>query len=86
MGFKLYQIECTKLVFENKLDPSSDLQTIAIKKLLINNDQESSRLYENYRIKIPSHYKFQYCMYQIINNFNNTNDNIKMCGNIWSLK
>ena len=53
---KLYQSECTKLVFKNKLDPSYDLQPIAIKNLLINDDQESSRLYgNNNKIKIPSH-------------------------------
>ena len=50
---------------------------------MIKKVQESSRLYGNNRIKIPSHYKFQHCMYQIINNFNKTNDNIKMCGNVW---
>ena len=83
---KLYQSECTKLVFIHKLDPSSDLQPIAIKNLLINDEQKSSRLYGNNKIKIPSHYKFEHCMYQIIKRFNNTNDNVKMCGNVWSLK
>ena len=84
---KLYESECIKLVFKNKLDPSSELQPIAIKKLLINENQESSRIYgSNNRIKIPSHYKSDHCMYQIIKKFNNANNELKECGNLWSLK
>ena len=51
-----------------------------ILNLLIYENQESPRLYgSNNKIKIPSHYKFQHCMYQIIKCFNNTNNTVREC-------
>ena len=49
--------------------------------------QDSTRVYDDlYKIKIPSSYKYEHCMYQIINKYNNSNLESKMCGNLWSLK
>ena len=84
---KLYESECTKLVFKYKSDPSANNQPIAIKELLIKKTHDSTRIYDDlYKIKIPSSYKYEHCMYQIINNYNNSNLEAKMCGNLWSLK
>ena len=68
-------------------DPSANNQPLAIKELLLKETQDSSRIYDDlYKIKIPSSYKYEHCMYQIINKYNNSNLESKMCGNLWSLK
>ena len=84
---KLYESECCKLVYKHKYDPSCNEQPIAIGELLKSEQHNSSRLYDDLnKIKIPSSYKSDHCFYQIINTWNQMDNDVKMSGNLWSLK
>ena len=84
---KLYESECCKFVYKHKYDPSRNEQPIAIGELLNSEQHNSSRLYDDLnKIKIPSSYKSDHCFYQIINTWNQMDNDVKMSGNLWSLK
>ena len=84
---KLYETECTKLVFKNKFDPSYMDQPLAVRELINFPDSNIDRLYaDKNRIKIPNHYKNGHCFYNILNSWNNSDNDYKMAGNLYSLK
>ena len=84
---KLYNKECIKMVFKNKFDPMSINQPTAIRELFMTKENNRARLYKNMnKIKIPSYYKKENCLYNIIDNWNSSDPEIKDSGNLWILK
>ena len=83
----MYEFEAIKMVYKNKYEPLSNTQPLAIKELLIPQNHDSLRLYHDQnKIKIPNYYKKDHCFYNMINVWNNSSDEARMAGNIWSLK
>ena len=75
------------MAFKNKFDPMSINQPTAIRELFMTKENNRARLYKNMnKIKIPSYYKKENCLYNIIDNWNSSDPEIKDSGNLWILK
>ena len=84
---KMYEYEAIKMIYKNKQEPPSDTLPLAIKELIIPQNHESIRLYQDQnKIKIPRSYKYGHSFYNMITTWNNSNPDARMAGNIWSLK
>ena len=62
-------------------------QPLAVRELINFPDSNIDRIYaDKNRIKIPNHYKNGHCFYNILNSWNNCENDYKMAGNLFSLK
>ena len=84
---KMYEYEAIKMIYKFKQEPLSDTQPLAIRELIIPQNHESIRLYqEQNKIRIPNSYKYGHSLYNMIRLWNNSNPDARIAGNIWSLK
>ena len=86
---RIYEHEATKFVYKNLNVTSKDQQPRAISDILFkrNTNLRSLRMYDDEaKIKIDGKFFKGQCFFNILDNWNNSNQETKQAGNLFSLK
>ena len=86
---KTYENEATKFVYKNSNVSSKDQQPKAISDILFkgNTNLRSLRMYDDEdKIKIDGKFIKGHCFFNILDNWNNTEQETKLAGNMFALK
>ena len=87
---KLYEHEAIKFVFKNVSETSASSQPVAIRDILIHNNdctQIQTRFDDDVtKIRIKSQFRKGQCMFSLLNTWNCANSDLRNAGNLFSLK
>ena len=87
---KLYEHEAIKFVFKNLSETSASSQPVAIRDILIHNNdctQIRTRFDDDVtKIRIKSQFRKGQCMFSLLNTWNCANSDLRNAGNLFSLK
>ena len=86
---KLYETEAIKFIFKYKNELYKDQQPIAIKKIILKTKitrNTRNKNDEDLKIKIINEHKEGQCIFNLIKTWNDTKNDMRMAGNLLSLK
>ena len=85
---KLYEVEAVKFIFRYISTNSKDKQPPAIKEILFKKEKalRSTRLYDDEsKVKIHKDYRKGQCIFNLLDAWNNDDQDLRMAGNLFSL-
>lgn len=86
---KLYETEAIKFMLKYKNEIYTDLQPLAIKKIILKTDTSRNTRSKNdkdLKIHIKNVHKTGQCIFNLFSTWNNTKSDLRMAGNLFSLK